>query len=262
MALVTETPIIKKDCQVPECKKAPKGFKTSRGLKGRMEKFHQVVIDVFSPMADTARVLFGEADQATQGNSHGETTPPKVVSEGDFLCGNCNTKCKSNEEAINQKCIEHDNAKAAKETDAQISFEETEEEDLVESLDDAEIYTTVDNVEIQITAKNMVGTIVNDVIQNIVQKKCHECESKDSVILNYNMLLDEKEVIITEKAAAVVGLLKTIKKLTEEKQAVAKKYKEVEKVKQRLVDKTKEVEVLKLEIATKNAMASSEINEE
>ena len=94
MGSVTETPILKKDCQVPECKKAPKGFKTSRGLKGHMEKFHQVLINVVSPMATTARVLFHETQNITdptkQGNSHGAVNSPKVVSEGTFLCGNCN----------------------------------------------------------------------------------------------------------------------------------------------------------------------------
>ena len=54
---------------------------------------------------------------------------------------------------MNHKCNDHDNAKAAKDTESQIRFEETEEEDLVESLDDAEIYTTVDNVEMHKLSK-------------------------------------------------------------------------------------------------------------
>ena len=143
MTLVTETPILKKDCQVPECKKAPKGFKTSRGLKGHMEKFHQIVIDVLSPVADTARVLFSEnqnvSDMSTQGNSHGAVNSPKVISEGVFLCGNCNETCNTNKAAMNHNCDGHDSATAANKAHNPVDFEETEEIDLVESLEETEI---------------------------------------------------------------------------------------------------------------------------
>ena len=207
MGSVTETPILKKDCQIPECKKAPKGFKTSRGLKGHMEKFHQILIDVVSTMTDTARVLFGENQSngglAPQGNSHGALNSPEVVSEGEFLCGNCNSTCKSNIDAMNHKCDNNDKAKAAKDNDNPQQFEETEEVDLVESLDEAETCIAVNLIENTMAAKK-VELLVNQTIdkrydtvinnEGNTNKDSHECNLKEEKISGQEKVLDENEM--------------------------------------------------------------------
>ena len=88
MSPVPATSVQKKDCYIPECKKAPKGFKTNQGLKGHMKKFHDVVIDALLPMAETARVLFQNTSlletPSVQGKSKGQINYPEVVSEGIF----------------------------------------------------------------------------------------------------------------------------------------------------------------------------------
>ena len=91
MTPVPETPIQKKDCNVSECKRAPNGFKTSRGLKGHMKKFHDIVLDVLSPVATSARVLFesGADAPSVQGNSKGQVNYLEVLSEGVHICGKC-----------------------------------------------------------------------------------------------------------------------------------------------------------------------------
>ena len=98
MTPVPETPAKKQNCQVPECKKAPKGFKTSQGLKGHMKKFHEIVIDAFSPVAASTRVLFAPETPSAQGNSKGQVNMPSVMTEGRFQCGRCNEQFETRDE--------------------------------------------------------------------------------------------------------------------------------------------------------------------
>ena len=90
MTPVDETPAKKQNCHVPECKKAPKGFKTSQGLKKHMKKFHEIVSDAFSP----ARVLFAPETPSAQGNSKGQHYLPSVLTEGRYQCGQCTEQFK------------------------------------------------------------------------------------------------------------------------------------------------------------------------
>ena len=61
-----------------------------------------LVSNVLSPMATSARALFGgnnaSDNNSTQGNSAGEVNSPKVVSAGSLLCGVCDEPFANNEE--------------------------------------------------------------------------------------------------------------------------------------------------------------------
>ena len=104
MIVVPATPVQKKDCYIPECKKAPKGFKTSQGLKGHMKKFHDVVLDALSPVTETARVLFqnhiASETPSVQGNSKGQVNYIEVASEGVHKCGKCELESSTKEEVL------------------------------------------------------------------------------------------------------------------------------------------------------------------
>ena len=112
---VPGTPVQKKDCYILECKKDPKGFKTSQGLKGNMKKFHDVVIYVLSPVAETSRVLFQNniamETPSVQGNSKGQTNYPEVMSAGIHKCDECEQECASMQEIVKHKKDKHDKSK-------------------------------------------------------------------------------------------------------------------------------------------------------
>ena len=67
-------------------------------------------------MAITARALFETADEkvqpGTQGNSAGALNSPKVITEGNYQCGECESACKSKAD-ISVHMRNHDRASYA-----------------------------------------------------------------------------------------------------------------------------------------------------
>ena len=161
MTLVPETPVQKKDCIVDECTKAPKGFKTSRGLKNHMKKFHNVVLDAFSPIATTTRVLFDSSSEtpSVQGNSKGQVNYPNIVSEGTIQCGQCPEIFRNRDNVKKHMDEEHDKADAAKTKEKPVdnnrctqnsevlNNDRDDEEDLVEIMEDIEDGNIAEQIE-------------------------------------------------------------------------------------------------------------------
>ena len=83
---------------------------------------------------------------------------------------------------------------------------------------------------------------------------CDECNLKDEKISGQEKMLDEKEMTINEKSAAIRALQSKARTAAVDKAAADKRVIEAEKARKLLVEKTKEVESLKVEMLTKDAI--------
>ena len=181
MTLVPETPIQKKDCIVSECKKAPNGFKTSRGLKGHMKKFHDIVLDALSPAASTARVLFESSSDtpSVQGNSKGQVNYLEVLSEGVHQCGKCPEQFTSRDEVKKHMDYHHDKAKAARPTDKLVNSGKGSKEKEVadievlinDSEDEEDLANLMEDIEDGDLARDMENRAsVDKIVQTFIDK--------------------------------------------------------------------------------------------
>ena len=83
-------------------------------MKNHYNKSHKAV-EIQSPLgkfpaADPARTLFNEEDgPSTQGNSDGQVNSPKVLSEGQYICGTCDNQFESRSKVQDHMSKEHEN---------------------------------------------------------------------------------------------------------------------------------------------------------
>ena len=116
--VIEETPVhIRLNCNEPECHKT---FKNKGNIEKHTGRFHKIGSALSSsPLATSVRTLFlGENSEDTdspsiQGNSDGLVNVQAVVSEADFLCGQCNKKFETNTQARNHMNDKHDKAVVA-----------------------------------------------------------------------------------------------------------------------------------------------------
>ena len=277
MTLVPETPVQKKDCIIAECNKAPKGFKTARGLKGHMKKFHDVVIDALSPVAATARVFFdgGPDTLSIQGNSRGQINSPKVMSEGVYQCGKCPEQFRNRDEVKNHMDKEHDNAKAAETNDNlansdksnkngddndTLNGDKDEEEVLNNFMEDIEDGDIAKGLEHRAAAAKIVQTFVDMAFKEmhptevVSNPSCHECVCKDENLEKLDKLLSEKDAKIEEKSATIRGLMETMRKNVKTRAIMQKRIDQGDKVKRKLAEKQNEIARLRVMVETKEAL--------
>ena len=141
------TPVQKVCPEYPKCKKV---YTKKGGLTRHVQNVHKALVDnIISPIASTARVLFAShsttEDASVQGNSHGQVNSPKVVSEGMFMCGDCDNVSTSNGEAVQHNINAHDKAQAEKVTYKSLNNE----------IDDSELVILVEKVEYNVKAKEV-----------------------------------------------------------------------------------------------------------
>ena len=286
MTPVPETPVQKKDCIVEDCNKAPKGFKTSRGLKNHMKKFHDVLLDALSPMAATAKILFdsGPETPSVQGNSKGQVNSPIVVSEGTLMFGKCPKQFSTRDNVKIHMDTKHDKANAAKSTDSSVlndkgntnnevvvindkvlNNDKDDEEDLVVFMEDIEDGTIAAQLEKMAVVNNIVQTFVETAFEKMnpsevtSKPKCHECECKDENLFKLDELLAEKDAKIEEKSATIRGLMDTLRKNVKTRTIMQKKVDQTDKVKAKLVAHQKEIANLKVRLGTKEAFDENEV---
>ena len=257
-----KTPV-KASCNVPKCNKT---LKNKKNLTSHMEKVHRVVTAISdSPPANTVRTLFTvDNSPSTQGNSAGAVNSPKVRSEGCYQCGKCGKGYKTQEEATEHMKI-HDEAIIIADNDTVSKDDEAVALDLANMADviESRASVEVDNIE---HVQNMVtvDSIVDNFVDNAYKAmnpssetgvtQCHECVCKDENLVKFHKLLDEKEALIVEKSATVIGLAQKVKTLTDEKTATSKKLKEAENLKKMMTEKNKIISNLKAEKQTKDGM--------
>ena len=255
-----KTPAQKQKCIEPECKKAPNGFKTNEGLKRHMKKFHEVVLNVMSPMASSARILFStQAVQETpsvQGNSRGQINFPSVLTEGRHHCGKCEKEFSTRDEVLEHMDTEHDNTitDSAKPNDnpgnddhsndesvGELDIVDTDDEEvLVEAMEDHEDEGIAAEIEKRVAAEKIVETFVEMAfremhpLETTTNPVCHECVCKDENLEKLDKLLSEKDANIEEKSATIRGLMETEKKNKELKKALVTKQKEIANLKFKL----------------------------
>ena len=293
MTPVPDTPAKKQSCDVPKCKKAPKGFKTSQGLKGHMKKFHDIVSDALSP----ARVLFTPETPSVQGNSKGQVS--MVVTEGIFQCGKCTEQFKTRDEVKNHMDEKHDkvtshdtidepanndkgdkqvedydNAKADEPNDNldktskgnkaadndNLNTDIDDEEDLAALMEDIEDSDIANGLETRAAANKIVETFVEMAFREMHPSQvtsntsCHECMCKDENLVKLDKLLSEKDAQLEEKSATIRGLMDTMRKNVKTRAAMQKKVDQVDKVKKKLADKQNENARLRTMVETKEAL--------
>ena len=226
--VIDKTPAqIKVDCSAPECKKT---FVTQRNMEKHKEKFHKIVSALSqSPLATTVRTLFsgdgvdGVSLPSTQGDSSGRVNSPKVVTEGTFQCNECSEEFRMKVELLRHITIKHnkaqaamrndkDNDKSANKTDSVVEHDDIEEEEeireIAEDLEDEGLAVQVEEM-IELGKMMRVDKIVDSVVETVFREMnpdavvskpdCHDCDLKDEIFANREMLLDEKEGIIMEK---------------------------------------------------------------
>ena len=164
---------------------------------------------------------------------------------------------------MNHKWDKNDKAKAEKDNDNPQQFEETEEVDLVESLDEAEMCIVANLVEnslaakkVELLVKQSIDKLYDTVINNEGNKKedCHECNIKEEKISGQEKMLDDNEMKIDEKSAAIRALQSNARTAAVAKAAADKRVIEAENVRKLLAEKTNKLEGLKVELLTKDAI--------
>ena len=238
-----ETPVPALVCTVPECSKT---YKRKTGLSNHMASVHQMLVNnVLSPMATSARTLFGgnslAQDLSTQGNSAGAVNEPIVESASSILCGVCDEVfINTNEVKKHMKEIhdsEHteeadDNAPDGQNSDnarnepTDIALNELNDEDeelLEEAMDELKLYNALDIltksvedpqkvVELQDKLKryqsimNKKNLIPKSVVQELKSAK-HDSAMRAQVEVKQAKQLDEKDRA-KEKLVTEVRLLK------------------------------------------------------
>ena len=290
MTPVPETPAKKQNCHVPECKKAPKGFKTSQGLKGHMKKFHEIVIDALSPVTASARVLFAPETPSAQGNSKGQHNLPSVMTEGRYQCGQCTEQFKTKEEVkshmddkhdkvflyetidepvINDKGdtqVESDNALRAAENDI-VENDEEVEQDLVNIVEDLELEGIAREVKNLVRVDKIVDSFVDSAFEamnpGVINLKpgCEECHSKDEKNKEYEKAILGKDARLAEKTNTIRGLMETLKNNKKEKVEMTKKLNKTEELRKKNADLEKDVSDLKEDLHTSEALLKMARNE-
>ena len=231
-------------------------FKTNEGLKRHIKKFHEVVLNVMSPMASSARTLFStQAVQETpsvQGNSRGQINFPSVLTEGRHQCGKCEKEFSTRDEVLDHMDTEHDNTitGSAKPNDKPGNDDESlreldtvdtdDEEVLVEAMEDHEDEGIAVEIEKRVAAEKTVETFVEMAfremhpLETTTNPVCHECVCKDENLEKLDKLLSEKDANIEEKSATIRGLMETEKKNKELRKALAEKQKDIANLKVKL----------------------------
>ena len=243
------------NCGEKDCKK---NFKTQGTMMQHKDKFHKIVNALSqSPLANSVRILFnGESEEdisqpSTQGDSNGTVNSPKVVTEGRFLCDECQFDSGMKVELEKHKSEQHDKSKDASnnDTDNDLNGSRREEDVLLEAVKEVD----------RDTVANIVNAFVDTAFQHmnrseVLKSGCHECKCKDEVLEENRVAIIEKDLKLDEKSATIVGLMTTAKNAAVAKAAADKRVTQAESMKQKLVDKTKEVEILKAEVKTKDAI--------
>ena len=266
MTPVPETPIQKKDCNVSECKRAPNGFKTSRGLTNHLKKFHDIVLDAFSPAASSAKILFQTRSEtpSIQGNSKGQVNFPKRLSEGLIICGKCPQEFSSRDEVKKHMDNKHDKEEVI--NDEIQMVQQNEEEILVNFMEDIEDGNIARNLENRIAVEKIVQNFVEIAYNEMnpsevtIKPSCHECACKDEKIIEFEKLLDEKDSQLVEKSVTIKGMGETLRKNVKERTEMQKKVDQTDKINGKLVETQKEIAVLKVRLETREAM--SELNKQ
>ena len=104
------TPSQKVSCIGENCDKV---YASKGNMMIHFKKSHKANNEIQSPLgrfppSNPARVLFSDESQpSTQGNSHGDVNSPKVVSEGQYICGICEKVFESERLVNNHKKDSH-----------------------------------------------------------------------------------------------------------------------------------------------------------
>ena len=90
-----------------------------------------------------------------------------------------------------------------------------------------------------------------------VHVECEECKNKSEKIASYSKKNEDNEEIITEKLAAVSGLILKVKNMMEERKEISKKLNETETLKKLVADKNKTINRLKAEIKSRDSLPAA-----
>ena len=243
-AEATEMPAPELVCTIPECTKK---YKRKTGLSNHMASVHQMLVsNVLSPMATSARTLFGgnsvSQDESTQGNSAGAVNSPKVRSAAALLCGVCDEAFPGREEVNKHMNEEHDeeesseaddnalnrqhddNAPNEENDDALNELSNEDEEGLENAMDEYELYEALNVLTQSVEDPEKVIQLQDKLkrYQNIMKKKNviqksivqelktakHDSAMRAQVEVKQSKQLDEKDRA-KEKLVKEVKLMKT-----------------------------------------------------
>ena len=232
------------------------------------------------------RLFTSVPNLSTQGNSIGQVNDPKVMSEGLFICGDCDQVFPNEDDVMNHKREAHDKANAADFICDGCEQRFSTEEELVEhkrdihdnaNAADTNIVDNVDN-DLNIDEENdhdmakLVEEYEEDMlvkelermskIDNTVSSvasKCQECSNVKEVLAHKVISLNNKDKRIKTMETRQKKtdekkneLVKEKKKLAEENSALKT---ELRKSNNMLAEQLKKVSALKVELETREGIA-------
>ena len=194
-----------------------------------------------------------------QGNSAGQVNIQEVVSAGEFLCGNYNTRVKTNEETKNHPCKKHDSASVAKTNTVLVNKDkhnnalnrsQSEDDGFNKECDEEE----TENAIIAQELENMV-----EKVRFLYKSDCHNCYLSKEVENHKDNSLNQKEakiVLLENRVKKTDGkkneLQKYIKKVKIKKIEVKK---ELNICQDMLAECQKRISIMTVELATKENIA-------
>ena len=104
---------------IPMCEQCSKHFSSKQALTRHMKTLHDGIVslkNLFSTpkaLSQQKRLFTSVPDLSTQGNSARQENIPRVMSEGTFMCGDCDNRFLNQQDLTNHKINVHDNAIAA-----------------------------------------------------------------------------------------------------------------------------------------------------
>ena len=203
---------------------------------------------------------------STQGNSAGQVNDPKVMSEGEYMCGVCDKTFPTKDQVTNHMIDVHDKAKAADDNaiaDNSTVEENTENYNVSDEADDEDMAKLVNDYEDDILAEELarLANVVEAV--NLQGPKCSECKNlgevlkhKESVIKN----LDKRTNTIQARQKKTDDMKEEItkdkKKLTQENAQLKRELKQSNDM---LAEQLKKVSALTTELNTQKSL--EEVND-
>ena len=217
-----------------------------------MEKVHKVVNAISgSPIVNTVRTLFSAENtevQSTQNKRTCDKIPQRRIDKS-FQCHVCKKDYITDEELIEHIKI-HDvvalnaDKNATTEDDDEVAQELANMANMIEEglISEEENLIELRNMEM---VDRIVDTFVDIAFREMnpdqqtvsVHVECEECKNKSEKIASYSKKNEDNEEIITEKLAAVSGLILKVKNMTEERKEINKKLNETETLKKLVADK-------------------------
>ena len=268
--VIEKTPVqIRLNCNEPDCQIT---FKNQGNMEKHTGRFHKIVSALSSsPLATSVRTLsLGENSSDTespsiQGNSEGFVNVQEVVSEADFLCGQCNKRFETNTQAKNHMNNKHDKAVVAEANDVS---DDTEITNNVSNNDKGNNDLWVEPAEITndvILAEELERIAI--IAQNAVisGSNCDECKKVNEVVDHKEKVIKDQDNKITTMQTRIRKADEKVKELSNDRKKMVtennKLKKELKECQEIMAECQKKVSSLTVELATKNSNEDDDSNQ-